>query len=618
MKWLILLLSCCSFTVLGQNKAYFTLVADTDSFPHCATIFHANGSYTYHLADSPKLKFKQTVFIQPAELISNERCSLLGDSDFFSTFGAYEIPHLHYVALSKLQADSLVQARSDENSNDANYLVRTRAFHFTTDELYSRFRLIHAQESGWAKQEREEREEIERIENQRIQDSIVQAEFNAYLNSEGANTDYSGWGTIVMDGVYYPEFDPYDFYYREVLVPLTNDSLERIRVKVHRQIEPRIDSLLQPFYLSKYEVSNKEYREFVNWVKDSIARELIYLHLEDDDEATRYIRHYPRYETIVEDGDESQEVLEFDPSERVKNRKIFHLNWNQKIDYNDPEIRALLRFNTGLYYPQNERFYSRLEIDPRTLNYSFKGQKINTYPDTVGMQRLYADFESSPFINGYFSDPAFDDYPVVNISYEQVLAYCHWKEIQVNRQLKDPEWQIRVSPPTVVQYEWALKQALPAYLVDEIHSAPPAHFVRFTRELTRGIPLFLNPVGTTQKGSKSVKRKHATGSGLSDIPDAQQAKHDIATFNAWSERHTNALFFDLYGNVSEITSTPQVLDGAEAHQVIGGNFLTGIAVKGDDAYNAVFGSYVQKDSQSRPFTGFRMVYTLERIHTMSQ
>src|SRR5687768_163005 len=29
---------------------------------------------------------------------------------------------------------------------------------------------------------------------------------------------------------------------------------------------------LRPFYFRKYEVSNKEYREFVNWVRDSIAR----------------------------------------------------------------------------------------------------------------------------------------------------------------------------------------------------------------------------------------------------------------------------------------------------------------------------------------------------------
>jgi hypothetical protein len=31
----------------------------------------------------------------------------------------------------------------------------------------------------------------------------------------------------------------------------------------------------QPFYISDHEVTNAEYREFINWVRDSIAREKI-------------------------------------------------------------------------------------------------------------------------------------------------------------------------------------------------------------------------------------------------------------------------------------------------------------------------------------------------------
>ena len=46
---------------------------------------------------------------------------------------------------------------------------------------------------------------------------------------------------------------------------------------------------VQAFYMDQTEISNNEYRQFVNWVRDSIAREKIYIGLEEDEDASRWI-----------------------------------------------------------------------------------------------------------------------------------------------------------------------------------------------------------------------------------------------------------------------------------------------------------------------------------------
>jgi hypothetical protein len=53
---------------------------------------------------------------------------------------------------------------------------------------------------------------------------------------------------------------------------------------------------------------------------------------------------------------------------RVENRKYFTLNWEEMIDYNDPQTTFLL---SDMYYSEQERFYKRREIDTRLLFFDY-------------------------------------------------------------------------------------------------------------------------------------------------------------------------------------------------------------------------------------------------------
>lgn len=255
---------------------------------------------------------------------------------------------------------------------------------------------------------------------------------------------------------------------------------------------------VQAFYMDQTEIINNEYRQFVYWVKDSIAREKIYSGLEEDEAAADYINYLDYY---FNEGD--NEFVEFEPGDREVNRSTFSLNWDRRFSYEDEEIVPLL---ADMYYPQPERFYKRREFDTRKLNFKYywidlreaarrgrlnisegydnqgnliddkhrtlstdphpfteepqgldldmgkfnkKGgntavrghenrqrfiidEEINVYPDTLCWVRDFTYSFHDPMTNMYFWHPAYDNYPVVGVTWQQAKAFSIWRTQLLN------------------------------------------------------------------------------------------------------------------------------------------------------------------------------------------
>ena len=194
---------------------------------------------------------------------------------------------------------------------------------------------------------------------------------------------------------------------------------------------------VQAFYMDQTEISNNEYRQFVYHVRDSIARRI--LGSEVDEET---------YLNSVDDYGE-----DIDPP---------NLNWYAKLKYEDPKQLEIREALEPMYYSPGERFLRRREIDTRKLNYTYywidyrsaslrgnrdaltagQGERhafsndrsqflmkdiINVYPDTLAWIHDFTYSFNEPMTQNYFWHPAYDDYPVVGVSWKQATAFCIWR-----------------------------------------------------------------------------------------------------------------------------------------------------------------------------------------------
>lgn len=228
------------------------------------------------------------------------------------------------------------------------------------------------------------------------------------------------------------------------------------------------------FYMDETEITNNEYRQFVHWVRDSIARRL--LAINNPDQFSRFIKQ-PQGENAVP----------LPPEEAP-------LNWDEEIEWEDEQVAEVLENQTEFYLPKEERFFRRKQVDASKLNYEYywidlkkaarknskqkanpeegmfgnrttsredlvKRDKLNIYPDTLVWLHDYTYTHNDPMVKKYFSHPAYDNYPVVGVNWKQARAFNIWRTqlraSYLRSQGEAVPHEFRL--PTEAEWEWAAR-----------------------------------------------------------------------------------------------------------------------------------------------------------------
>ncbi len=244
------------------------------------------------------------------------------------------------------------------------------------------------------------------------------------------------------------------------------------------------------FFMDETEITNAEYRLFINAVRDSIARGLLaeaagegggdgeggnggsiadfaYASKKTGDEATPYQKYMES-----QGGREGEGT--YDESKKL-DWKV-PVQWNTSA-YPDEKYAEVLE---SMYLPADKRINNERVIDWSKIKYNYqwedvmsavkdkdrganylKKESIAIYPDTTVWVKDFSYAYNGPLFDQYFWHQAYKEYPVVGVTWDQARAFCDFRtkmKSDFNSSLKKKKQKsMRFRLPTEAEWEYAAK-----------------------------------------------------------------------------------------------------------------------------------------------------------------
>jgi len=245
---------------------------------------------------------------------------------------------------------------------------------------------------------------------------------------------------------------------------------------------------VRPYYMDETEITNSEYKEFVEWVRDSIVRtKLAMLSELMSDDMNAILPDY--------------QFKNIDTADMTPYEKYMMNNYGSLGDVNSPLQGRSLSWEADLVWGTSEfpdEYYSEVMdtmyvsiensfdgkrmLDTKKLKYKYswldrgnaakaKGERkdfikseiVEVYPDTTVWVKDFNYSYNDPMHQDYFHHQAYDDYPVVGVSWSQAKAFCSWRTKKKNDFLsskKNPSSVPYFRLATEAEWEYAARGGL--------------------------------------------------------------------------------------------------------------------------------------------------------------
>lgn len=227
-------------------------------------------------------------------------------------------------------------------------------------------------------------------------------------------------------------------------------------------------------------------------------------------------------------------------------RKIEYPFIAEKIDFEKLEA-SFVALNTvdhiGKFEVTNGEYNLFLSNLKKTKNFELYYKCLI---DSVGWESTFVNSYHDPMTNLYGWHPAYSNYPVVNIPYEGAVEYCKWLTIQYNQQHPEGKY-VSFRLPTEQEWRYAAgsknEKARSPFPNDRIISCDP--------------PI----TGKKKSKNETDTTEHFLYLGNIKTDKGYQADGGFHTTSVTSYLPNGLGIYNTFGNVSEMTSTKDVIKG---------------------------------------------------------